>query len=78
MVLDHLSGPKFRLTATLAEQGARTRLTWRMRFETAAERDRAKVYVVDANEQNFDRLEAQLAKMAASTREPERSGRLVR
>jgi uncharacterized protein YndB with AHSA1/START domain len=78
IVLDHLSGPKFRLTATLAEQGARTRLTWRMRFETAAERDRAKVYVVDANEQNFDRLEAQLAKMAASTREPERSGRLVR
>jgi hypothetical protein len=35
-----------------------------MLFETAAECEKVKVYAVEANEQNFDRLEAQLARMA--------------
>jgi hypothetical protein len=37
--------------------------TFRMLFETAAECERVKIFAVEANEQNFDRLEAELAKM---------------
>jgi len=40
--------------------GGRTRLTWRMLFDTAAECERVKKFVVPANEQNFDRLAAHL------------------
>ena len=49
--------------ATFAEQGGKTRLAFHMLFETAAECERVKVFAVEANEQNFDRLEAELAKM---------------
>jgi hypothetical protein len=36
----------------------------RMVFESVAECDRIKKFAVEANEQNLDRLEAELAKMA--------------
>jgi uncharacterized protein YndB with AHSA1/START domain len=64
IVFDHVSGPKFQVTATFGEQTGKTRITFRMLFETAAECDKVKKYAVEANEQNFDRLQAQLAKMA--------------
>ena len=35
-----------------------------MLFESAAECERVKRFAVEANEQNLDRLEAELAKMA--------------
>jgi hypothetical protein len=35
-----------------------------MLFESADECEKVKKFAVDANEQNFDRLEAQLAKIA--------------
>jgi hypothetical protein len=38
----------------------RTRLRWRMRFEDAAEAARVRTFGAEANEQNFDRLEAAL------------------
>jgi uncharacterized protein YndB with AHSA1/START domain len=63
IVFEHVSGPKFQVTATFADDGGRTRITFRMLFETAAECDKVKPYAVAANEQNFDRLEAQLAKI---------------
>jgi len=34
-----------------------------MQFESVEEYDRVKPYVIDANEQNFNRLEAALLKM---------------
>jgi hypothetical protein len=34
-----------------------------MRFESAAELERVKAFIPSANEQNFDRLAAQLATM---------------
>ena len=40
------------------------RLTWCMLFESVAECDKVKRFAVAANEQNLDRIEAQLAKMA--------------
>ena len=49
---------------SLAEQAGKTKLTFRMRFESATECDKVKAFAVEGNEQNFDRLEAQLAKMA--------------
>ncbi|MDX6531032.1 MAG: hypothetical protein QOH41_3322 [Blastocatellia bacterium] len=63
IVFEHLSAPKFQVTATFVEEGSQTRITFRMLFETAAECDKVKTYAVAANEQNFDRLEAQLARM---------------
>jgi uncharacterized protein YndB with AHSA1/START domain len=53
----------FRMTMLLADRGGRTELTWRMLFDTAAECERVKAFVGDANEQNFDRLGEQLTKM---------------
>ena len=64
IVFDHLSGPAFQVTATFAEEAGKTRLTFRMLFETAAECDKVKRIAVGANEENFDRLEAELAGMA--------------
>jgi uncharacterized protein YndB with AHSA1/START domain len=64
IVFDHVSGHRFRMAITLAAQGGRTRMTWRMLFPSAAECDKVKKLVVEANEQNFDRLEAELGTMA--------------
>jgi uncharacterized protein YndB with AHSA1/START domain len=64
IVFQHVSGPRFQVTATFASEADKTRVTFEMLFETAAECEKVKVFAVDANEQNFDRLEAQLARMA--------------
>lgn len=55
---------EFQMTVIFAEQDGKTNLTWRMLFESVAECNKVKAFAVAANEQNFDRLEAQLAKMA--------------
>lgn len=57
IVFDHLSGHKFRVTATLIEQGPNTLLTWSMVFETPDEYEKSKSVVIPANEENLDRLE---------------------
>lgn len=52
-----------RLTMTFAEAGkGRTELTWRMRFDLEEEYRRVKDFIVGANEQNLDRLQALLAR----------------
>lgn len=63
IVLDHLSSPRFRVVATFDAVAEKTRLTFRMVFETAEMRDRVKGVVVGANEENFDRLEVQLERL---------------
>jgi len=55
---------RFQMTMTFAERSRTTELTWRMRFESAAENTKLKEFISEANEQNFDRLEAHLAKMS--------------
>jgi uncharacterized protein YndB with AHSA1/START domain len=63
VVIQHLSSPQFQLTITLDEiAGGKTKIGWRQLFETAEECARIKVYAVDGNEQNLDRLAAHLAK----------------
>jgi uncharacterized protein YndB with AHSA1/START domain len=61
IVLDHLSNPQFRVTATFEELEDRTRLTFRQRFKNKEDFDRVKAICVEANEQNFDRLAEVLA-----------------
>jgi uncharacterized protein YndB with AHSA1/START domain len=63
IVLDHISSPRFQVVATFDAIAARTRLSFRMIFETQEMRDRVKGVVVDANEQNFDRLAEQLVRL---------------
>jgi len=61
-VIDHIPNPKFRLTVTFEDLGGKTRLGWRMLFETAEVCAAVKRFAPEANEQNFDRLESQLAR----------------
>ena len=64
IVFDHVSGPQFQVTAAFDDQGGgRTRVTFCMRFESAATRAQVATFAVEANEQNLDRLEAELARM---------------
>ena len=55
---------RFRMTMAFADEGGKTRVTWRMRFDTAEECARVRALVVPANEQNFDRLQQHLATTA--------------
>lgn len=59
---------EYEATIVLREEGGRTQLTWRMRFESAAECDRVRPFVAPANEQNLDRLQRCLRAAASSTR----------
>jgi hypothetical protein len=47
---------------SLDERGSGTRVTWRMRHATASECAKVRPFVVEANEQNFDRLAAELSR----------------
>lgn len=61
LVLRHVNAPQFRLFMTLAEEGSGTRLHWRQLFDDARVREQLAPICVPANEQNFDRLAAELA-----------------
>jgi uncharacterized protein YndB with AHSA1/START domain len=62
IVFRHAGDHPYEMTVTLDEHGDGTLLTWRMRHATAAECARVRPFVVAGNEQNFDRLEAELAR----------------
>lgn len=66
VVIRHVSGPRFTLTVTLAAEGAGTRVTWRQSFESAAEFESVRGYAAPANEENLDRLEAEVARAPAA------------
>jgi uncharacterized protein YndB with AHSA1/START domain len=67
VVLQHVEPVhRFRMTMSFDDEGGRTRLTWRMRFESEVEYNRVKGFIAAANEENFDRLEAELARLAAA------------
>jgi uncharacterized protein YndB with AHSA1/START domain len=63
IVFDHISPPKFEVTASFEDLGGQTRLTFRMLFESAKVCAGLKPIVVPSNEENFDRLAAELALM---------------
>lgn len=68
IVFDHLSTHWFRVITDFEAVGPdQTRLIFRMQFETVAECERVKVFAVECNEQNFDRLAALLAANSAGS-----------
>ena len=60
IVLEHLSFHHFLLTISFVEQDGKTVVGWRQVFDTAEERERVAPVVVQANEQNLDRLAAEV------------------
>lgn len=62
LILDHLSSPHFRVVATFSEEEGKTKNTFRMIFPSAEMCEKLKPICVPANEENFDRLTALLAK----------------
>lgn len=60
VVFEHVSDHHFQMTLTFSAQDGRTVVEWRQLFDTAAERDRIARFVIEANEQNLDRLEAEV------------------
>jgi uncharacterized protein YndB with AHSA1/START domain len=56
---------QFRMTMTFDEVEARTKLTWKMLFDSADECAKVKQFILVANEQNFDRLAEHLATLPA-------------
>ena len=65
IVLDHITGPKFRITVTFTEQGNKTLLTWNSLFESAEQLEQViKVFKADEGlKQNIDKLEQYLAEI---------------
>lgn len=58
------SKPLFKVVAAFEEVSeTTTKITFRMIFDTPEESNKLRPFVVDKNEENFDRLEVELAKM---------------
>ncbi len=67
IVLRHLEpGHGFTMTMTLEPENGETRLTWRMKFDSAEEFEKVSAFIPRCNEENLDRLEAELATMNTS------------
>jgi uncharacterized protein YndB with AHSA1/START domain len=64
IVFRHESPPEFQVTATFAEQAGKTRISFQMLFESADACEKVRSFAPEANEQNFDRLEAELTRMS--------------
>lgn len=61
VVFDHLPPHPYRMTLDLDDDvSGGTRITWRMQHPTARDCEAVRRFVEPANEQNFDRLEAEL------------------
>lgn len=62
IVLRHdQKGHDFTLTMSFAAQETGTKVTWIMRFDDPAEAERLRDFLLQANEQNFDRLASHLS-----------------
>lgn len=60
VVVQHVSEPKYRLTITLTPAAGGTTVSWVQIFENADVASRIEHIVVPANEQNLDRLSAEV------------------
>lgn len=66
VVVQHVSEPRFRLTIQLDASAAGTVVHWLQEFEHPAVAARVASIVVPANEQNLDRLMAEVARTSAA------------
>lgn len=64
VVVRHVVAPLYELELSLAPEAGGTRLAWRQRFETVQVEGKFRAFIEQANEQNLDRLEAELARGA--------------
>jgi uncharacterized protein YndB with AHSA1/START domain len=62
VVVQHVSEPKYRLTITLSPSPGGTTVSWVQIFEKPDVASRIKHIVVPANEENLDRLTAEVVK----------------
>ena len=63
IILNHITNPKFQIVATFETiLEDHTKVTFRMIFDTPELCSHVKTYAVEKNEENFDRLEAELRK----------------
>jgi uncharacterized protein YndB with AHSA1/START domain len=60
VVIQHVSEPKFRLTIELTSSAVGTVISWSQAFESSEVASRVEHIVVPANEQNLDRLSAEV------------------
>lgn len=67
MVIQHISEPRYLLTVLLESSAAGTVVSWTQVFENPDVAKRIEHIVVPANEQNLDRLEAEVLHPPAST-----------
>ena len=63
LVFDHTVFPKFRATIVFEDLGGKTRVIWRMLFETVSVFDQVKAYAIPGNQENLDKLEVYLKSM---------------
>lgn len=61
VVIRHDSSPHYTLTITLEDAAGKTKLGWRQSFDTVDMCNRVREVCVPANEQNLDRLAAELS-----------------
>ena len=60
VIIEHVGEPKFRMTLTLAPSPNGTRVGWSQAFDNDEVASRIERIVVPANEQNLERLEAEV------------------
>lgn len=63
IIFDHISPPVFRIVAGFETMENNTLLTWKMIFPTKEEFEKLRAFVAEKNEENLDRLEAELTQM---------------
>jgi uncharacterized protein YndB with AHSA1/START domain len=63
VVIQHVSEPRYRLTIRLAPSAAGTVVSWSQLFESEKAASRLQHIVVPANEQNLDRLAAEVLRV---------------
>ena len=61
IVLDHLVAPIYRNMMTFTERSGKTELSWHGVIQTDAPNEKFKNFILEKNEENFDRLAAHLA-----------------
>ncbi len=61
--IEHLNGHHFVLTLELVPEGDGTRVAWRQAFDSAEHYARLADFVASANEQNLDRLAAEVDRL---------------
>ena len=62
VVIDHVVYPRFHLTITLSSMESGTNVTWLQSFEDQEFAQQVAEIVIPANEQNLDRLTAEVVK----------------